>query len=85
MALIQLLLLAVALLAPAAAQDCGGLRDPPCVDGDGNPFCTVTERAGVNGNGVCVPCGNNGRPVCLSAAPTLLFASRAGDWCHEYL
>ena len=71
MALIQLLLLAVALLAAAASQDCGGLRDPPCVDGDGNPFCTFTERAGLNGNGFCVMCGNSGRPTCLSAPPSL--------------
>ena len=45
--------------------ECGGLRDLACVDDAGMPFCNFSP-AGVNGNGRCVPCGNNGRPVCLS-------------------
>ena len=64
--LAQLLLAAIALFHPTVAQDCGGMRQMPCVDADGNPFCTF-EPAGLNGRGVCVTCGNNGRPVCLSA------------------
>ena len=62
----QLLLAAIALFHPTVAQGCGGMRQMPCVDADGNPFCTF-EPAGINGNGVCVTCGNNGRPLCLSA------------------
>ena len=59
------------LASPVAAQGCGGLRQPPCVDEDGNPFCTYVPppdqggRSAPNGNNVCVACGQMGRTPCL--------------------
>ena len=59
--------------------ECGGLRDLPCIDENGLEVCFVPNnvgsgRSGPNGNGVCTPCGNNGRTVCNSAiSPPLAF------------
>ena len=66
----QALLLAL-LTAPALTQECGGLRQPPCVNPDGSIFCTFVPsgggRSAPNGANLCVECGNSGRPQCLSA------------------
>ena len=65
--LTHLLLITATALAPAAAQmpDCGGNRQVPCP----GPACDDFNgaRQGVNGNGVCAPCGAMGRARCLSA------------------
>ena len=51
--------------------ECGGLREPPCIDAQGNPFCTYVPpaneggRSAPNGNNVCVACGQMGRTPCL--------------------
>ena len=44
---------------------CGGHRDIPCP----GPVCNDQDgvRLGVNSNGLCVPCGSDGRARCLSA------------------
>ena len=74
-ATISQLLITITLFWHTQAQaPCGGMRQPACVDGDGNLFCTF-EPAGINGNGNCVNCGNNGRPLCLSA-PGICLACR---------
>lgn len=59
-------LLAAAALVAAAAQDCGGFRDPPCPDGS----CTFTPNNGarvqvIRGN--CLPCGRDGAAACPGA------------------
>ena len=64
----HLLLIAATALAPAAAEempDCGGIRQVPCP----GPACDDFNgaRQGVNGNGLCVPCGSMGKARCLSA------------------
>lgn len=69
----QLLFAMMALLYHTAAQACGGMRQPACLDDDNNPFCTF-EPAGINGGGRCVPCGNSGRPLCLGPPLTLPLA-----------
>ena len=55
---------------------CGGRRDLRCLNEQGDPFCTFVPRpsdnaraSAPNGNSLCVPCGNNGRPLCLGARP----------------
>lgn len=56
---------------PSAAAQCGGFRQVPCVDGSGNEFCTYVppanqgDRSAPNGAGLCVACGQGGRPPCL--------------------
>ena len=54
---------------PCAA--CAGARQLPCIV-DGEPVCndfSGGRRAAPNARGVCVPCGDSGRPRCLSAPP----------------
>ena len=54
--------------------ECGGMFQLPCLTLAGDPFCTIEHndaggRSGPNGNGLCVPCGFSGRPVCSGAQP----------------
>ena len=68
-------LIAVHSCAATPPPPCGAFRQVPCIDDEGNEFCTVEHtlssaaRSGPNGAGLCVPCGFSGRPTCPSAPP----------------
>ena len=67
--------------AGGVCAECGGRRQPACIDADGNGFCTFTERSAPNSNGVCFFCGSDGRVPCLSAL--LLSLQHAHARCRE--
>ena len=76
---VLLLLLAPLALSGSAAAQCGGNRQPACIDENGNPFCTFVPpgggRSAPNAAGRCVECGFNGKTPCigeLSRSSTVL-------------